>query len=299
MIYVYLFIFIFLIIKSIVVRTIVLHPFKTLRNFIIDFYFYFKHLKWHNCPTGKLICYVALFGKGKTLSVVHYVSALYRKHNNKKVWCINRKKFVTQKVIVLSNVSLQIPYIKFTSLKQVVDFSEKIKGIDTDNDTLTCLLVLGDEFSTQMNSRSFKTNIDPMFLNTLLTCRHHHISLIYDAQRFSHVDALLRQVTSSVIDCNKVWRIMVHKKYDAWDLENATVTSLVKPLSRFGWFITNKDYNAYDTLACVDTLTKSALEGGMLTENEILSLNSNNLSVNMDGVTAPSRKFIKLKKKMK
>ena len=131
---------------------------------------------------------------------------------------------------------------------------------------MTCVLVLGDEFSVQMNSRSFKTNIDPLFLNTILTCRHHHISLIYTAQRFSHVDALLRQVTSYVVQCDKLWRVMRQKYFDAWELENANSPSLCKPLRRSGWFVSNIDYNAYDTLACVGNLVKSMKDGDMISE---------------------------------
>ena len=51
-----------------------------------------------------------------------------------------------------------------------------------------------------------------------MTCRHHYISLYYTAQRFGHVDALLRQVTSY---CDKLWRFQRLKYYDAWELENA------------------------------------------------------------------------------
>lgn len=246
--------------------------------------------------TGKLICYCALFGKGKTLSVVHYVVANYKKYNDKRVYDFDRKKWVTQKVHVISNVDLQIPYEKFVSLAQIVQVAESYAQKDLENDTLTCTLVLGDEFSVQMNSRNFKSNIDPLFLNTLLTCRHHHISIIYDAQRFNHVDALLRQVTSYVVQCNKVWRVMVSEKYDAWELENATTPAMVKPLQRFGWFIKDKDYNAYDTLACVDNLTKSCQSGDMLTEDEILALQCSN-PANMDVVSKPSRRFRRNMKK--
>ena len=67
---------------------------------------------------------------------------------------------------------------------------------------------------------------------------------------------------------------MVHNKYDAWDLENANSPTMVRPLSRSGWFITNNDFKAYDTLACVDNLVKSCENGDMITEDEIISLQS-------------------------
>lgn len=183
-------------------------------------------------------------------------------------------------------------------MAQIVAVADRMRAVDEKNDTLTCTIVLGDEFSVQLNSRSFKSNIDPLFLNTLLTCRHHHISLIYTSQRFNHVDALLRQVTSYVYTCNKIWRIMVHEQYDAFDLENASDPTLIKPKRRFGWFIRDAAFNAYDTLACVGNLTKSCKEGDMLTEEQILDLQRNN-PANLDGVVNPSRKLIRASKKLR
>ena len=239
---------------SVFMRTIILHPFKTIFYSAVDFVNYIRHHRYDAMETGRLICYTALFGGGKTLSCVHYVDSLYRRYNNKRIYDINRKKWVTQKVHVISNVALNIPYENFESLSQIVRVAEKFRDIDDAQDTLTCTVVLGDEFSVQMNSRSFKTNIDPLFLNTLLTCRHHHIMLIYNAQRFNHVDALLRQVTTYCVECQKIWRVVIQKTYDAYVLENTTDPTTVKPIARRGWFVTNKDYNAYDTLACVGNL---------------------------------------------
>lgn len=114
----------------------------------------------------------------------------------------------------------------------------------------------------------------------------------------THVDALLRQVTSYVYTCNKVWRIMVHEQYDAFELENASDPTLIKPKSRFGWFIRDAAFNAYDTLACVGNLTKSCKEGDMLTEEQILELQRNN-PANLDGIVNPSRKLKRASKKLR
>lgn len=247
--------------------------------------------------TGELVAYTGLFGKGKTLSAVHRVVTAYKHYNGKKVWCPRRKKIVTERVKVISNVALSIPYEELVDLKQIVYASEHNREYDDENDTLTVTLVLGDEFSVQMNSRNFKTNIDPLFLNTILTCRHYYISLYYTAQRFGHVDALLRQVTSCVIDCDKLWRFQRLKKYDAWDLENATSTQLVKPLACSCWFVTNADYNAYNTLACVGNLKKSCKDGDMLSEEEILKLQQNTAAANMDAVVKPSKRWARRQRK--
>lgn len=283
---------IFCYVRFIPFRVAVSHPLLTVYYAVVDGIDYIRRKKWNVCPTGNLIAYTALFGKGKTLSVVHYVCGLYYKYNGLRIWDKDRKKYVMQKIHVISNVDLNIPYERFVSLEQIVRVAEKFHEIDLQNDTLTVTLVLGDEFSVQMNSREFKKNIDPLFLNTLLTCRHHHISLIYDAQRFNHVDALLRQVTSYVVECNKIWRFMVQIQYDAYELENAANPSLIMPVVRFGWFVRNEDYEAYDTLACVGNLKKSVESGDMMTEQEILGLQCNQ-SPNMDAVMSPSKKYVK------
>lgn len=257
---------------SVFVRTLLKEPVKTIYYAVKDTILYFKEHRYDYMKTGKLICYTALFGGGKTLSCVHYVNSLYKRYNNKKVYDVDRKKFVTQKVHIISNVDLKgIPYEKFENLAQIVRVADRFRDMDNINDTLTCTVVLGDEFSVQMNSRSFKTNIDPLFLNTLLTCRHHHIMLIYNAQRFSHVDALLRQVTSYVVECHKVWRVVVQSTYDAYTLENTSDPQAVKCLGKNGWFVTDKDFALYDTLACVGNLKKSIEKSDMDSEIEILN----------------------------
>lgn len=95
--------------------------------------------------------------------------------------------------------------------------------------------------------------------------------MIYNAQRFNHVDALLRQVTTYCVECKKVWRVMVQSTYDAYTLENTTDPTAVKPMSRSGWFIKDKDFNAYDTLACVGNLKKKVEAGDMESEIEIIN----------------------------
>lgn len=291
-----LIILVFLLIFSPTVRCAVIHPFSTLKNACVDFWQYVHLKKYNELKTGKIVAYVGLFGKGKTLSAVHEVVSLYNHKNGKTVWCPRRKKFVTQVVHVISNVSLNIPYENFVSLEQITRIADVSRQLDDENNTLTVTLVLGDEFSVQMNSRKFKTNIDPLFLNTLLTCRHYYISLYYTAQRFNHVDALLRQVTSYVVDCDKLWRFQRQNFYDAWEMENANSPSMIKPLRRGCWFVRNRDYSAYDTLACVGNLKKSVESGDMLTQEEILALQCNQ-PANPDAVMTPSHKFMKLSKK--
>ena len=273
------------------------HPVLLIWCGVKDLYHYIRHRQFNTCGTGELVAYTGLFGKGKTLSAVHKVVSAYRQYDGKKVWCSRRKKIVTQRVKVISNVALSIPYEDFISLEQIVLAAERNRAYDDAHNTLTVTLVLGDEFSVQMNSRNFKTNIDPLFLNTILTCRHYHISLYYTAQRFGHVDALLRQVTSYVIECDKLWRFQRLKLFDAWDLENAANTQLITPLSRRCWFVRDRDYAAYDTLACVGNLKKAMKAGDMMSEEEILKLQQNTQQVNMDTVNKPSKRWMRLRRK--
>lgn len=53
-------------------------------------------------------------------------------------------------------------------------------------------------------------------------------------------------------------------------MENASDPTLIKPKRRFGWFIKNAHFNAYDTLACVGNLTKSCKEGDMKLKEVLL-----------------------------
>lgn len=278
-------------------RCAVCHPVATVLYGFKDAYMYIRHnLRWLY-PTGELVAYVGLFGKGKTLSAVHKVVTAYKKYDGRTVWCSRRRRLVTQRIKVISNVALSIPYEDFVSLEQIVVDAERKAEYDDINNTLTITLVLGDEFSVQMNSRNFKKNIDPLFLNTLLTCRHYHISLFYTAQRFQHVDALLRQVTSYVIDCDKTWRLQGNNQYVAWEMENASNPLLLTPVRRRAWFVKDSDYNAYNTLACVGNLKKDMQEGNMLSEEEILALQMNPNDVNMEGVVKPSGKYLRSQRK--
>lgn len=287
----------FLLIAFPVLRCAVFHPFKTLGYALKDMFCCIRFKKYNDCGTGELVAFCGLFGKGKTLSMVHRVFKIYNRYNGKKVYDFERKKFVTQRVHVISNIALSIPYEKFVSLQQVVNAADSRKAYDEEHDTRTITIIAGDEFSVQMNSREFKSNFNPLLLNTILTCRHHYISLLYTSQRFAHVDALLRQVTSYVVDCDKIWRFQKNYRYDAWEMENATNTMLLKPYLRDVWFVRDKDYKAYNTLACVGNLTKSWKDGDMLSEEEILTLQQNNGAVGTDGLVNVSRKYKKTKKK--
>lgn len=199
-------------------------------------------------------------------------------------------------MLILSNVALTVPYEPLRSLAQVVAASKVNQDYDDEHDTLTITIACVDELGVQLNSRSFRDNIDPTFLSTLLCCRHYYISLYGSAQRFGHVDKLMRDVTLNVIQCRKFWRLQCNSWYDAWELENVTNPELVRPLRRGCWFVRNCDYNAYNTLAVVDTLQKRYDEKDMMTEAEILAARAP-AAPTPDAVTNRSRKGRKIQRK--
>lgn len=279
-------------------RCALAHPFHVLFYAGKDFVTSVRHKEHNRCSTGDLDIYCGYFGSGKTLSLVHRVTGLYHRYNGLPVWDNARKRFVTQRVLVLSNVQLSIPYEPLHSLAQVVAASKVNSEYDKEHDTLTVTLCCVDELSVQLNSRSFKDNIDPTFLNSLMCCRHYHISFFGSAQRFSHVDKMMRDVTHHVIQCRKLWRLQNVSTYDAWELEQAATPDLVRPLSRGCWFVCDKDYNAYDTLAVVDNLKKRWSEGDLLTEQEILA-NRAPAEPDLQRVTRQSRKGRKITRNRK
>ena len=260
-----------------------------------DIYKYFKYKEYNNAPYGKIDCYCALFGKGKTLSVVHELNKLYSKYNNKKIWDNANKKWKIQKINIISNVDMKIPYMPLTNLQEVVSTLEFTFDYNTnpDNPYYYVTYVLCDEASVQFNSRNFKANFSPAMLAKILTCRHYRSSWYMTAQRFNQIDALMRQNTQHVYEVNKCWRLMSTRVYDAYELENCTNPMLVKPLKRSCWFVRNKDYEAYDTFAVVSNLLHDAKEGMMLSDEQILTLQ--NANPDADTVTRTTRKARKRK----
>lgn len=292
------FLFIVAFANSVVFRLIIFHPVATVVNGVRDIIKYFKHKEYNEYVAGKLNCYFAHFGGGKTLSIVDYVSSVFKRYNNRYVWDRGQKCFVLQKIHIISNVHLSsVPYEELCSLSQIVCCAWRNKELDKQQKTRTVVLVLLDEASAQLNSREFKTNINADFLGALIVSRHFHMSIFYSSQKFKLVDALLRSVTQTCISCHKVWRFMVHEYFDADELEYAPNPSILRPYRRTGFFVFDRCYEAYDTLATVEKLKKSVDKGDMMSDEEILQLRGN-INPDVDMVT-PNRRFIKRKKKMR
>lgn len=251
-------------------RCALLHPFSTVYYLIKDFYNYIRFKKWREFKGyGKIICATALFGGGKTLTTTVVVRRIYKKYNGLTVYNSKTGEWVQQRIIIHSNVDFtDIYFVPLVSTQEIIDVSN---NFNQDN-FMDCHIFLIDEASTQLNSRQFKKNFDnPDLLNTVLTCRHVKIGIYLTAQRFNHMDALMRQVTSTTQDCAHFWRLYRINFYDAWMIENSSNVNLIKPLYTRTMFIKDKDYKAYDTFAIVGNLIKSQQQGDMETPAEILS----------------------------
>lgn len=285
----------FLAIFFIPIRLTMFHPVLTVRYAIKDIYHFFKYHKWNLYKAGKFVCYDAgagqVFGSGKTLSVVHILRKIFKKKHNKLVFDFRRMKWVTQKIHILTNLTLtSLPYEKLVNLGQIIQVAERCRREDDENDTLTCILVCIDETQNQLHCRSFKDNISPEMLKSLTECRHYNMSIYYDSPRFHQVDALLRQCTSVNVKCKKIWRWQTQKAYDAADIENASNPQLVKHLYKSGFFCDDKLFAEYDTKEIIDNLVKAKKAGDYLTDEEILTLQCNQPS-DLDAVENKSVKF--------
>jgi hypothetical protein len=212
-------------------------PFECLK----DMFDYIIHRKWKEFHGYGLDIYIGYFGQGKTLSAVNYVVDMYYRYG----------------VTVYSNIKLSIPYIPLENFQQIVD-AEHEKGT----------LVLIDEISTVFSHRAWK-DFPIGLLWKVLQCRKRKVKLVATAQRFHMVDALLRGITDHVIKCEKWWRYVNNKFYDAWELENSINPSMIKNIGNYWWFCTNKDYNNYDTSEVVNN-TEQFKAGNYVTNKEML-----------------------------
>lgn len=262
-----------------------------------DIYYYFKQKKYNNAPIGFIASCNGLFGKGKTLTAVHFCYMMYKRYNNKVVYCPRRKKFVRQRIKILTNIYLKdIPYEKLIDLSQIIYNDKQRHDFDDEHNILTVTICLIDESSTQLNCRSFK-NVSADLINSFLTCRHNYTCLYWTSPRFSQTDILLRQVTIYSIDCRKTWRLQGIYYYDAWEMENATSPLLLKPYKKSCWFVKNSDYNRYDTYELVEKLKKASQDGDMISDEEVIALRMNGME-DIGQVINPSRKYKHIQKRM-
>lgn len=192
-----------------------------------DLWDYFRHKKWRNFSCFGIDMYIGMFGKGKTLSMVHTARRLYKNYGDSLVF--------------YSNFKLEdIPYVPLVNFNQLVDLGEEMpEGIQG-------YVVLIDEISSVLSHRNY-ANFPLELIGLLCQQRKKHVYIMCSAQRFFMVDKIWRSITTNVIDCNKFWRFEHNSFYDAWDYENAMNASLIKRTFHDWWFVKNSDYAGYDT----------------------------------------------------
>lgn len=257
-------------------RGIVFHPFKALYYAVKDVIIYFKDKKYNECESGFIDVYCGLFGQGKTLSATNRLIHDYRRYNGKQMRIDG--KMLTIEVRLFSNVELQgVPYTKFTTMQQLVDWSTFGQLPENHNKYAIFLI---DEASSVLNSRAFRNNLNYFSINSMLTCRHSRAGLILTSQRFGQIDKLCREVCQKVIQCSKMWRVISHYIYDAYELENVANPLSIKPKAISTHFCSDKSYKGYDTLALVEQITKDCVDGKMRSDEEILTAISPETMIN-------------------
>lgn len=191
--------------------------------------------------------FVAMFGRGKTLSMTHRALQIHQRYGDK--------------VCFYSNYHLKdIPYIPLTNFNQLVDL-----GADEEQQYVGYVVLL-DEISSVLSHRNF-ASFPLELLSMLCQQRKRKIYIMCSAQRFFMVDKIWRGITTHVIICNKVWRFVHNTFYDAWEYENATTSRVLKPLVHGWWFCQDADYNAYDTS---EMITRSAAADFISNEEAIV-----------------------------
>ena len=151
-----------------------------------DLFVYFKEKKWNDFDLYGIDMYIGMFGKGKTLSLVHTASSIYNRYGDS--------------VCFLSNIHLQnIPYIKLVNFEQLVEIGENppegVKGF----------VIIIDEISSVLSHRNY-ANFPLDLLPVLMQQRKLKMKCLCTAQRYFMVDKIWRSITTNVIDCNKYWR---------------------------------------------------------------------------------------------
>lgn len=200
---------------------------------IYDLYIHIKHKKWKEFNGFGLTIYLGLFGKGKTCSAVREVYAYACKYPD---------------LIILTNIELS----NFPNPERIIPLTNPQQIAEAKN-----AIILIDEISSLFNSRNYKDNISPEMLTLLLQQRHQKVKMIGTAQRFGHLDKLLRDITNVVIPCNNIKnRLVTNEFYDAYEYENASITKRPRLRAYNVYMMTDRIRGLYDTMEYVEKLKK-------------------------------------------
>ena len=239
-----------------------------------DIYYYFKHKRYNECPEfGKIrlncACGSHVFGSGKTLDIVKTALDIYRKYDGLQVWDADKKKFVTQRIHIISNVQIfGVNYIPFKDIGQLIEIEKYKFG------SMDVTIFLLDESGAIFNSRDYKNNISPEFLTSLLQSRKNKVALYMTSQRFIFTDKILREICGIVNECKMFWRIVTIKSYDAYQLENAINSNLIMPKKVRLWLAKDSDFKSYNSFQLIENMRKTYEPGKYLGTEEILAKSS-------------------------
>jgi hypothetical protein len=236
---------------------------------VIDIYRYIKNKEYKDFTGFGLHIYVGLFGAGKTISMVEKARRIAKAY---------------PQVTVLTNIKL-FDFPAHTTIEPLINFKQII---DAPGNTL----ILIDEISSILNSRRWdKEGVPAALLGQLLQIRKQRKMLLATAQRFLHVDKLVRDITFTVRDCNTIaGRWTFTKIYDAWDYERSTDMKPVYPIGHSTFIQTDKIRQSYDTYELIDSFKKE----DFLSDGEVIARQgavSSDIVVAID--TKPKRKLFK------
>lgn len=284
------FIFAFVLLPEL--RYTLFHLPTVLYNAVVDSYKCIKYKRYNEYKEyGKMQIYVANekqpFGSGKTLSIVDYVLAVYKRYNGVPVWSESDKKFVPQKIKIYSNVELRgVPYVPLVTYDQIINARTE------NNDTMVQLFVI-DELGSQFNNRTWKNNLPMDLLEAILQQRKAKIAILGTVQDWSLFDKTLRTVSAECIVCSKRWRFVVNRTYYAKDMERAGYNmDLLESHGVHCFFATDRVYNSYDTNERVDQLLQSVKDGELISNEEIIN-HANGESADITTLTRLKRKYRK------
>lgn len=294
----------FLIAISPLFRCLILNIHRYLYNRLLDIYRYIRYKKYNNARQVNMVTYVAnpkskqVFGSGKTLQMCKMFYQYYKKYNNKVIYVKNEDgKYIKkiQRIVAFSNLDIKgMVTIPFTSLEMIEEWKDKKAELEkNDPDSIYKLIILTDELGAILNSRSFKSNITNSNINAILQQRHLDVCMwLSSSQRFNYIDALYRNSIDKVTTCKLVGlldfkkRLLMTETYLAQDIENIALTSenKIKPLERECYFISDEDYDRYDTKHMIEDLIHKQKTGDLITDKEYLEsiqLDNNITNINI------------------
>lgn len=257
------------------VRMVVTNPHNIYFYGLRDIIDYFRLKKWKIFNEYGISMWIGMFGHGKTLSMTHKCTKLYKKYGDS--------------IRFISNYKLNdIPYIPLINFEQLVDLGEEescpYQG------TVVCI----DEIENLLSHRNF-ANFPLELLHMLTQQRKKKVVIFCSAQRFFMVDKLWRSITTRVYDCNKYWRFQNMKIYDAWDYENAMNPQLLRARGNIWYFVRNRDFAAYDTSQMI---LKGSAED-FISNDEAIQRKGLDAMTNEAAIQRPNKRYYRKKNKQK